>query len=154
MAQIHVIRQAFNFKLYCVLWQYLHKANNETWRTHLWGAYNSTRLFLLAGTRCKNRDIAEEELWRLVHTRDIYDDFRCDFFGEENRTNIALKFEILKHLRYCGDVNLQNCSKIAGCSSLRRHLGFSRRPSWIFGLCQNAVKTYFFASNLLNNFIR
>ena len=29
----------------------------------------------------------------------------------------------------------------------------TKAPSWIFGLCQNAVKTYFFASNLLNNFI-
>ena len=38
-------------------------------------------------------------------------------------------------------------------TSLRRHLGFSLRLSWIFGLSQNAVKTYFFASNFLNNFI-
>ena len=30
----------------------------------------------------------------------------------------------------------------------------TKAPSWIFGLCQNTVKTYFFASNLLNNFIR
>ena len=36
----------------------------------------------------------------------------------------------------------------------RRHIGLSWRPSWIFGLCKNAIKTYFFASNLLNNFIR
>ena len=40
------------------------------------------------------------------------------------------------------------------CDVTKRHLGFSWPPSWILGLCQNAVKTYFFASNLLNNLIR
>ena len=30
----------------------------------------------------------------------------------------------------------------------------TKAQSWIFRLCQNAVKAYFFASNVLNNFVR
>ena len=51
--------------------------------------------------------------------RDTYGDLRSVFFGEENRTKIAAKFEHVKHLRHRGDVNLQKHSKFAGCSHVR-----------------------------------
>ena len=58
---------------------------------------------------------------RPVRTPDIDGDSWYDFFGEENCTNIAVKFEHAQNnsVRYRGDVNLENRSKIAGCSHVR-----------------------------------
>ena len=50
----------------------------------------------------------------------IYVDFRCDYFGIENRTNFAVKIEHIQNICDITDeVNLQNRSKIAGCSHMQ-----------------------------------
>ena len=73
------------------------------------------------------RDQLLRKLFRPVHTPDIYGNFRCNFFGEENCTSIAIKY-------------VQNFCNIA-----------------VTGICKIAVKSPtvqtcdYFSSPALNN---